>query len=65
MECENCLNWYRVKRGDPSDDENRIISETVWYGRKCIPIEEKKKSVHQAKCFLRYVDNIVRAVGWG
>ena len=62
MECECCLNWYHVKCGDISDDEYRIISETVWYCRKCIAIREKNKSEQQVKLFLRYVDNIVRTV---
>ena len=62
MECGCCLNWYHVKCGDISDDEYRIIGETVWYCRKCIAIRDKNKSEQQVKLFLRYVDNIVRTV---
>ena len=62
VECECCLNWFHIKCGDISDDEYRNISETVWYCRKCIAIREKKKSLQQAKFFLRYIDNIVRTV---
>ena len=62
VECECCLNWYHVKCGDISDDEYRNISEAVLYGRKCIAIREKNKSVQQAKLFLRYVDDIVITV---
>ena len=62
VECECCLNWYHVKCVDISDYEFLMISETVWYCRKCIAIREKNKSGQQAKLFLRYVDDIVRTV---
>ena len=43
VDLECCLNWYHVKCGDISDDENRNISETVWYCRKCITKRAKNK----------------------
>ena len=62
VECECCLDWYNVKCGNKSDDENRYISEIVWYCRKSVAIREKNRSVQQAKLFLRYVDDIIRTV---
>ena len=62
LECECCLNWYHVKCADLSDDEYRIISETISYCRKCIAIRKKNKSVEQANLFVRYVDDIERTV---
>ena len=62
LECECFLNWNHVIWGSISDDEYRNVGGTIWYCRKCIAIREQNKSVRQAQLFLRYVDDIVRAV---
>ena len=60
VECESCLSWYCVDRGDKSDDVYQNLSEFVWYCRKCIAIRKNNKSVQQAKLFICYVVDIVR-----
>ena len=62
VECEACLNWYRLGCGNILESEYADIAETVWHCMICKKQQEVDLTVNGVKVFLRYVDDIVRTV---